>query len=98
MRVCAPILFGFTFFLSHGHESYLISFLFFSLLLLLSILLIDDLSSWDIAAGALIVKEAGGRFTDLQGNDFDLRNRKICASNGLVHDEILQTLNKEGIV
>jgi Archaeal fructose-1,6-bisphosphatase and related enzymes of inositol monophosphatase family len=96
LRVYAPIFFGFTFFLSHGHESYLISFLLFSLLL--SILFIDDLSSWDIAAGALIVKEAGGRFTDLQGNDFDLRNRKICASNGLVHDDILQTLNKEGIV
>eukprot|EP00557_Chaetoceros_sp_GSL56_P002196 CAMPEP_0176500780 /NCGR_PEP_ID=MMETSP0200_2-20121128/13780_1 /TAXON_ID=947934 /ORGANISM="Chaetoceros sp., Strain GSL56" /LENGTH=300 /DNA_ID=CAMNT_0017899563 /DNA_START=219 /DNA_END=1121 /DNA_ORIENTATION=- len=57
-----------------------------------------DLSSWDIAAGALIVIEAGGRFTDIQGNDFDLRNRKICASNGLVHEEILQTLNKEGII
>lgn len=56
-----------------------------------------DLSSWDIAAGALIVKEAGGRFTDFQGNDFNLRNRKICASNGLVHEAILQTLNQAGI-
>jgi myo-inositol-1(or 4)-monophosphatase len=60
-----------------------------------------DLSSWDISAGALIVKEAGGRLTDLEGNDFDIKNRKICASNGHpnVHDEILRVLREEaGIV
>jgi len=57
-----------------------------------------DLSSWDIAAGALIVKEAGGRFTDLEDNDFNLKNRKICASNGLVHKEILDVLNEAGVV
>ena len=56
-----------------------------------------DLSSWDIAAGALLVTEAGGRFTDLQGNDFTLRTRKICASNGRVHAEVLSALNDAGI-
>ena len=55
-----------------------------------------DLSSWDISAGALIVQEAGGRFTDLAGNDFTLRTRKMCASNGKVHDEILRVLREEG--
>lgn len=54
-----------------------------------------DLSSWDIAAGALIVTEAGGRFTDLEGNDFTLRTRKICASNGKIHDEVLRVLREE---
>lgn len=58
-----------------------------------------DLSSWDIAAGALLVTEAGGKFTDLAGNDFSLRNRKMCASNGLVHNDILKVLQDEaGIV
>ena len=58
-----------------------------------------DLSSWDIAAGALIIQEAGGRFTDLAGTDFCLRNRKICASNGKIHDEVLRVLRDEaGIV
>jgi myo-inositol-1(or 4)-monophosphatase len=57
----------------------------------------DDLSSWDIAAGALIVKEAGGRFTDLEGEDFNLKNRKICASNGLVHNEVLRVLSDAGV-
>jgi myo-inositol-1(or 4)-monophosphatase len=56
-----------------------------------------DLSSWDIAAGALLISEAGGRFTDLSGAEFDLRTRKICASNGKVHDEILAALNGAGI-
>mmetsp|Transcript_12928 Transcript_12928/g.19011 ORF Transcript_12928/g.19011 Transcript_12928/m.19011 type:complete len:313 (-) Transcript_12928:138-1076(-) len=54
-----------------------------------------DLSSWDIAAGALLVTEAGGRFTDLDGHDFTLRTRKICASNGKVHDEVLRVLRDE---
>ena len=58
-----------------------------------------DLSSWDIAAGALIIQEAGGRFTDLAGTDFCLRNRKICATNGKIHDEVLRVLRDEaGIV
>ena len=58
-----------------------------------------DLSSWDIAAGALLVEEAGGRFTDLQGQDYTLRTRKMIASNGLVHDAILHILrDKAGIV
>ena len=60
-----------------------------------------DLSSWDISAGALLIQEAGGRFTDLAGNEFSLKNRKIMASNGNpnVHDEILRVLKDEaGIV
>lgn len=56
-----------------------------------------DLSSWDIAAGALLVTEAGGRFTDLTGHDYSLRTRKICASNGLVHDEVLSVLKSAGV-
>jgi myo-inositol-1(or 4)-monophosphatase len=57
-----------------------------------------DLSSWDIAAGALIINEAGGNFTDLAGNLFTLRTRKIVASNGRIHDELLTMLNDAGVV
>jgi myo-inositol-1(or 4)-monophosphatase len=53
------------------------------------------LSSWDISAGALIIQEAGGQFTDLEGNDFTLRTRKICATNGKIHDEMLRVLREE---
>mmetsp|Transcript_8243 Transcript_8243/g.12633 ORF Transcript_8243/g.12633 Transcript_8243/m.12633 type:complete len:330 (-) Transcript_8243:161-1150(-) len=57
-----------------------------------------DLSSWDIAAGALLIQEAGGKFTDLDGNPYNLRHRKMIASNGKVHDDILTTLNDAGVV
>ena len=57
-----------------------------------------DLSSWDISAGALIIQEAGGKFTDLDGNDFNVRTRKICATNGKIHDALLQILNDAGVV
>ena len=56
------------------------------------------ISSWDIAAGALIIKEAGGNFTDLAGDEFTLRTRKIVASNGMIHDELLSVLNDAGVV
>jgi myo-inositol-1(or 4)-monophosphatase len=40
-----------------------------------------DLSSWDVAAGALLVTEAGGRYTDLAGVDFPPRTRKMCSNS-----------------
>ena len=56
-----------------------------------------DLSSWDIAAGALLVQEAGGRFSSLKNEDFNLSERRICASNGKVHDAVIETLNEVGV-
>ncbi len=49
---------------------------------------------WDISAGALIVKEAGGKVTDLSGEDWGLEIGNIVASNGKIHDELLAILNK----
>jgi myo-inositol-1(or 4)-monophosphatase len=46
------------------------------------------LNPWDKAAGILLVKEAGGRVTDLSGKPAKLREDEIFASNGLVHDEM----------
>jgi histidinol-phosphatase len=43
---------------------------------------------WDIAAPALIVEEAGGRFSDFSGR-FSIRSGSAVFSNGVVHDEIL---------
>lgn len=56
-----------------------------------------DLSSWDIAAGALLVQEAGGRFSSLNNDDFNLSERRICASNGKVHDSVIETLKEAGV-
>jgi len=53
-----------------------------------------NLSPWDTAAGALIVSEAGGRLTDFSGGAFSNYKPEIVASNGLVHDQMLEVLNQ----
>ncbi|MCE5262673.1 MAG: inositol monophosphatase [Deltaproteobacteria bacterium] len=46
------------------------------------------LAPWDIAAGWLLVEEAGGMVTDLPGGPFTFESSLILASNGLIHPEI----------
>lgn len=46
------------------------------------------LSPWDLAAGVLIVREAGGRVTNYDGNEFRLDGRQTLASNGHLHEEM----------
>jgi myo-inositol-1(or 4)-monophosphatase len=50
------------------------------------------LSPWDMAAGTLIVREAGGRVTDYRGGKFELTAGQILASNGALHDEMIAVL------
>jgi len=50
------------------------------------------LAAWDVGAGSLIVEEAGGRVTDLEGNKLDVDKGFILATNGLVHDQVLKVL------
>lgn len=52
----------------------------------------SDLKPWDIAGGALIVAEAGGRVTLLDGAPFRSRGGSVCASNGHIHDEMLRVV------
>ena len=61
----------------------------------------DNSFSWDFAPGYLLVKEAGGMITDLDGNDlhFDKENMKcktpgLIASNGVIHDSLILELEK----
>lgn len=58
---------------------------------------------WDQAAGSLVVQEAGGRITDLDGRDLDFtqgrtlqNNRGIVASNGHLHAQVLAALQALG--
>ena len=51
-----------------------------------------DLKPWDIAAGALIVAEAGGRITNMDGRAFASRGRDVLATNGALHDEMLRVI------
>lgn len=53
------------------------------------------LNPWDVAAGWLLVEEAGGRVTDLEGNPYRLGHRYIVASNGRIHEALLQALLEE---
>lgn len=50
------------------------------------------LSPWDIAGGALIVAEAGGRVTTLAGATFDSRAREVLATNGRIHEAMLEVV------
>jgi myo-inositol-1(or 4)-monophosphatase len=50
------------------------------------------LNSWDIAAGALLIQEAGGKITDTQGNPYTLAVRNVMASNGHIHQELQEEL------
>jgi myo-inositol-1(or 4)-monophosphatase len=52
------------------------------------------LNPWDCAAGALIVKEAGGTVTNCAGEPLSIYGGEIVASNGRIHDEMLQVLKK----
>lgn len=49
-----------------------------------------DVNVLDIAALSLIVEEAGGRFTDLEGRPVGLETTSVLATNGLLHDALLQ--------
>lgn len=51
---------------------------------------------FDFVAGTVIVKEAGGKVTDFNNQEITLESKKVVASNGLVHNRILEILNKEG--
>lgn len=50
------------------------------------------LKPWDIAAAALIVKEAGGQVSMFDGRPLDVFGNEIVASNGIVHEEMLSIL------
>jgi myo-inositol-1(or 4)-monophosphatase len=49
---------------------------------------------WDFAAGALIVEEAGGKVTDFEGKPWSLDSKNILASNGRIHQELLDILKE----
>ena len=52
------------------------------------------LGAWDVAAGAVLVEEAGGRVTGIDGRALDVDAPTLLATNGLVHDEMLRALKE----
>jgi myo-inositol-1(or 4)-monophosphatase len=53
-----------------------------------------SLNSWDVAAGALIVQQAGGKVTDFNGSDNYIFGKEIIASNNSIYPEFFQIVNK----
>jgi myo-inositol-1(or 4)-monophosphatase len=51
-----------------------------------------DLAPWDVAAGAVLIAEAGGRVGAIEGGTFDVAGGSILASNGAIHAEMEQLL------
>ena len=49
-----------------------------------------NLNPWDTAAGILLLEEAGGKVTDFSGGSFRLDSREVLASNGLIHEELVE--------
>lgn len=52
----------------------------------------ENLQPWDTAAGTLIVREAGGMVTDFHSNPYSPYGKQVFASNGLIHQEVLDVL------
>jgi len=53
------------------------------------------LSPWDMAAGCVILREAGGTVTDFGGGDHSIYQPELVASNGLIHDSMLAVLRED---
>ena len=53
-----------------------------------------SLHPWDICAGKLIVEEAGGLVTDFDGNKIDIYSKRILATNGLIHQKMIDVMKR----
>jgi myo-inositol-1(or 4)-monophosphatase len=51
-----------------------------------------NLNAWDVAAGFLILTEAGGKVTDFNGGKYSVYNKEILATNGLIHNDLLDVI------
>jgi myo-inositol-1(or 4)-monophosphatase len=54
-----------------------------------------DLKPWDIAGGALLVTEAGGRVSSLAGEAFSSRSGRVLATNGALHEQMLAVVRTQ---
>jgi myo-inositol-1(or 4)-monophosphatase len=52
----------------------------------------DGLHPWDVAAGLLLIEEAGGRVTDFNSAPLSIYTPKVLASNGLIHEAMMEVL------
>lgn len=55
-------------------------------------IVIPGAHAWDVAAGALLVREAGGKVTDFKNKQWNIKSKDIIATNGKVHEKLLKYL------
>jgi myo-inositol-1(or 4)-monophosphatase len=53
----------------------------------------DGLNPWDMAAGVLLIQEAGGQVTNYKNEPLSIYTKQVVASNGLIHETMLNLLN-----
>jgi myo-inositol-1(or 4)-monophosphatase len=53
------------------------------------------LNPWDMAAGVVILREAGGVVTDFRGNPHSIYGQELAASNGTIHQAMLDVLQED---
>jgi len=53
------------------------------------------LSPWDVAAGILIINEAGGRVSTMEGDSYELAESSVLVSNGFIHQKMLDALREK---
>ena len=54
----------------------------------------EGLNPWDVAAGKLLIEEAGGMITYYDGSPFSIYVPPLCASNGHIHEQMLEVLGQ----
>lgn len=54
-----------------------------------------NLNPWDVAAGYLIVQEAGGKITNFDGDPYDVNDKETLATNGLIHNDMLKIIRSK---
>jgi myo-inositol-1(or 4)-monophosphatase len=54
----------------------------------------NQLQAWDLAAGVLVIREAGGTVTNMTGGTFDLYVGEVCATNGAIHKALIAELGR----
>ncbi len=52
----------------------------------------DGLNPWDIAAGVILIHEAGGRVSNFRGQPLDIYSPRVLVSNGLIHEQMMEVL------
>lgn len=57
-------------------------------------LIVAQAKIWDIAAGIILIREAGGKVTDFQGKEWNLKSKTLLAANKKIHQTLKNQLNK----